>query len=179
MTEFKELRLMIKEKSFIKGDFILSSGKTANFFFDLKPVMLDPKGINLIADAILEKIKFNKIDAIGGMEIGAIPLSIAVSLKSNLTNNPMLSFFTRKESKGHGTNKLIEGNLTSEMNILILEDVTTTGGSILKVVNILRNNGFRVNKAVTVVDREAGAEELLLKSGIELFPLFTIQDFSD
>ena len=177
MSKREQLQQIIQEKAIFKDNFVLTSGQTSTFLFDLKPIMLESISINLIADLILEKIQNESIDAIGGLELGAIPLSVAVSLKS-LDTNPISSFFIRKNIKGHSSNKLIEGNLNLTMNIMIIEDVANTGGSILKAANTLRENGINIFKAITIVDRLAGATELLSKNNIDLLTIFNINDFN-
>ncbi|MFQ6119269.1 MAG: orotate phosphoribosyltransferase, partial [Methanosarcinales archaeon] len=158
-------------------EFNLASGGKSNFFFDMKNVSLDPEGANLIADAIIEIIKNEEVDYIGGLESGAIPIVAAVCEKSWLMGKPIPGFFLRKEPKKRGTMKLIEGNLKKNSKVIILEDVTTKGSSVLNVVNYVRKLGCVVNKVITVVDRLEGAKENLAKNQITLFSLFTKDDF--
>ncbi|MFQ6072981.1 MAG: orotate phosphoribosyltransferase [Methanosarcinales archaeon] len=177
------LKELIKEKSLIISDdmeFKLASGGKSNFFFDMKNVSLDPEGANLIADAIIEIIKLEneEVDYIGGLESGAIPIVAAVCEKSWLMGpRPIPGFFLRKEPKKRGTMKLIEGNLKKNSKVIILDDVTTKGGSVLNAVNEVRKLGCIVNKVITVVDRLEGAKENLTKNQITLFSLFTKDDF--
>jgi len=171
---------LIKEKSLIINtdeNFKLASGGSSNFFFDMKNTSMDPEGSNLIADAIIEQIKNDKYDYIGGLESGAIPIVSAVVIKSWLMGCPIPGFFVRKEPKKRGTMKLIEGNLKENAKVIILDDVTTKGSSVLNVVNEIRKLGCKVTKVVTVVDRLSGAKEKLANEGITLISLYTKDDF--
>ena len=127
----------------------------------MKVTTLDPEGSNLIADLILGKISSDNVDYIGGLEMGADPIIVGVSLKSYVSGRPIRGFFVRKEAKQHGTRQLIERELTSGSQVLMVDDVTTTGGSVMKAVNAVRNVGCVVDKVITVVDREEGASENL------------------
>lgn len=182
MDDKKRNRLMelISAKSLKLGDdmeFNLASGGKSNFFFDMKNVSLDPEGSNLIAEMILEIIKDGKIDYIGGLESGAIPIVASVTEKSWLMGNPIPGFFVRKEPKKRGTMKLIEGNLKENSRVILLDDVTTKGGSVLNAVREVRKMGCIVTNVITVVDRLNGAKENLAREQITLIPLFTKDDF--
>jgi orotate phosphoribosyltransferase len=171
------LREIIQEKSFLYGNFTLASGRNATYFLDMKPTMLDPEGANLIADLVLEAIGPDKVDAVGGLAAGCIPIVTLVAARSFHTPHPISGFFVRKEPKGHGTNKLIDGNLRAGMRVVLVEDVTTTGGSVMRAVNEARGLGCTVERIVTVVDRLEGARENLRQQGIELVALFTRDEF--
>lgn len=174
----KQLIELIKEKALMineKEKFKLASGKQTHFYFDMKPVVLDPKGANLIADGMIEIIKDRDIDYVGGMETGAIPIVSAIITKSQIN---IQGFFVRKEEKKRGTKKLIEGNLKENCKVVIVEDVTTTGNSVLKAVNAVRNFNCKAELVITVVDRMQGAKENLAKEGINLISLLTIKDFN-
>ena len=170
---------IIRDKSLSQGEeLILASGRTSKFYFDMKATTFDPEGSNLIADLILEEIASDKVDYIGGLEMGAVPIIVGISLRSYLAGFPIPGFFVRKEVKQHGTRKLIERELTPGSQVLMVDDVTTTGGSVMKAVHAVRAEGCVVKKVITVVDREEGASENLAKSGIELVPLLTASDFN-
>ncbi len=149
----------------------------SKFLFDIKMVALDPEGSNLISEAIMEVIKDEDVDYIGGLESGAIPIVSTVCEKSWLMNKPIPGFFVRKTAKERGSMKLIEGNFKNNSNIIILDDVTTRGGSVLNAVNEVRRLGCKVDKVITVVDRLEGAREKLASNDIVLIPLFTKDDF--
>ncbi len=174
----ERLRQIIKTESLRSGgEFRLASGKTSTMFFDLKKTVLDPEGANLMADAVLDLLKDDRPDFIGGLEMGAVPVVQAICTKS-FPENPIRGFFVRKELKGHGTNQTIEGHLRDGARVVILEDVTTTGGSALKAVAAVEGRGCRVEKVITIVDRLEGAKENLAARGIALVALFTKDDFA-
>lgn len=172
------LREIIAAKSLTTGRFKLASGSESNIFFDMKMTLLDPEGASLVADLILDLLADERVDAIGGLVLGACPVVSAVALKSGERGRPIPGFFVRKEPKGRGTNKLIEGNLEPGWRVVVVEDVTTEGNSALKAVQAVRAEGCEVARVVTVVDRLQGARENLAKEGIELVALFTRDDFS-
>jgi len=172
------LLAIIREKSLLKGeDFKLSSGETSKYFFNMKKTMLDPEGANLIADLILALPELESASAIGGLVMGAVPIVSVVCARSWDTERRLPAFFVRKERKGHGTNSLIEGYLVSKTRVVLVEDVTTTGGSVLKAIEAVRDSGATVDTVVTVVDRMEGAERKLAEHGIKLVALYTRADF--
>ena len=160
-----------------RGEFKLASGRASDIFFDLKPAMLDPEASNIIADEILDLLEGEDADFIGGLEMGAVPLVQMVCVKS-FGPQPIPAFFVRKAVKDHGTRERIEGNLEDGANVVLLEDVTTTGGSVLQAVDIVRARGCKVSKVVCVVDRLEGAGDNLAAHGIELAALLTKDDFA-
>jgi orotate phosphoribosyltransferase len=172
------LRDVIRKKSFSTGgDFKLASGAASQFYFDMKKTMFDPEGASLIADLLFEAIRNDDVDQVGGLEIGAVPLSTAVAMRS-WPERPIRAFFVRKEAKGHGTNRLIDGQYRDGGRTILFEDVTTTGGSVMKAVNAVRERGGQIAKIVTLVDRLEGARDNLAKEGIELVAIFTKDDFA-
>jgi orotate phosphoribosyltransferase len=172
------LRNIIADKSLLKGDFTLASGAASGYFFDMKKTMFDPEGASLVGDLIFDLVKDDTgFTGIGGLELGAVPIAVSVAMKSWPTR-PIAAFFVRKEPKGHGTNQLIDGNFAAGSTVIILEDVTTTGGSAMKAVKAVREQGGTVKKIVTIVDRLEGARDNLRKEGIELVALFTKDDFA-
>jgi orotate phosphoribosyltransferase len=171
------LREIIAEKSLTRGRFKLASGSESSVFFDMKMTLLDPEGATLAADLILDLLGGEKVDAVGGLVIGACPIVSAICVKSWMRERPLQGFYVRKEPKERGTRKLIEGNLEAGSVAVILEDVTTEGNSALRAVHAARDLGCTVSKVVTVVDRMQGAREKLSQEGIELIALFTRDDF--
>jgi orotate phosphoribosyltransferase len=172
------LRDVIKEKSFSTGgDFKLASGAGSNFYFDMKKTMFDPEGAALVADVLFDAIRNDSVDQVGGLEIGAVPIATAVAMRS-WPERPIRAFFVRKEAKGHGTNKLIDGQYKDGGTTILFEDVTTTGGSVMKAVDAVRERGGKIAKIVTIVDRLEGAKANLAKEGIELVSIFTKDDFA-
>ncbi|MDA0654974.1 MAG: orotate phosphoribosyltransferase [Proteobacteria bacterium] len=173
----ERLRAIIEDRSLLKdGDFTLASGAKSSMFFDMKKTMLDPEGATLLADALWALLKDRDVDCIGGLEMGAVPIVSQLSMRS-FPEKPIPSFFVRKQTKGHGTDKKIDGYLPKGKTAIIFEDVTTTGGSAIQAVNAVRAAGLTVKTVITVVDRMEGALDNFTKEGIELVALFTRDDF--
>lgn len=179
VPNWERLRQIIAERSFSQGDdFVLASGKSSRFYFDMKLTMLDPEGLNLLADLILEKTRNLPAAFVGGLAMGAVPVTVAVLMKSKDTDRPMQGFWIRKEAKEHGTRKLADGYLPDGSDVIIVDDVTTSGGSVLQAIHEVRGRGCKVNAVITIVDREEGAKEKLANHGIGLISLFTTSDFA-
>ncbi len=165
------LKDMLKELKVVQtGEFILASGKKSNYFVNIKRASTSPRVLREIGKAMAPYVGEAKI---AGMALGAVPLAVAVALE---TNQPFV--MVRKEPKDHGTKELIEGQVSPGDKFVIVEDVATTGGSTLKVVNALRAKGANVVRAIVVVDREEGATQLLKEHGIELVSIFTVKDLA-
>lgn len=176
------LRTIIAAKSFGQGaEITLASGKKSNFYFNMKPTMLDPEGASLIGELILECARAQKPDLVGGLELGAIPIACAVAMASHLRGAPVPAFIVRKQPKEHGTKQRIEGFAPGDglagKNVLMVEDVTTTGGSILDAIKVVREAGGNVTCAITVVDRLEGAADALAAEGVQLIALLSTKDF--
>ena len=168
-----ELITLLKENHVVKyGKFTLSSGKESNYYVDMKRAITDPTILSKVAEIITEKIMDQEIDKVAGPALGAIPIVTAVSIVSSI---PMLMI--RKAKKDYGTSELIEGDLNKDDIVIVLEDVTTTGNSLLKAIQAVKSNGGLVKKAFVVVDREEGAIINLQNEGVELEPLVTVNDF--
>ena len=173
MTSKEYLIDLLKENEvFLKGDFTLSSGKKSDYYINMKKAITNPEILSRIAKLITEKIANDDVDKVAGPALGAVPIATAVSLESKL---PLLMI--RKEKKGYGTSKLIEGELNSDDNVIVVEDVTTTGGSLLKAIKAVQENGGNVTRAFVVVDRQEGAIEAFGKEGIILEPLIKVDEF--
>lgn len=173
---------LIKQRSFQQGaEMKLASGRTSNFYFNMKPTMLHPAGAHLIASLILERIDGLGAELVGGLEMGAVPIAAAVSAVSHARGTPVGAFFVRKQAKEHGTQSLIEGLAKGETlagrRIVVVEDVTTTGGSALKAAQAVEAAGGKVVAVVTIVDRQEGAGEAFAPAGLAFLPLLTIDDF--
>jgi len=174
----KELLAIIRRRSVLQGrEFRLTSGRSSNFFVDLKKTMFDPEGASLLADLLFARIKHEDVDYIGGMETGGIPMVAAVTMRS-WPEKPIKGFFVRKQVKGHGTDQRIDGLLEEGSRVILFEDVTTTGGSAMQAVEQVRQFGCTVVKVISVVDRLEGAEENFRVAGINFEALFTRRDFS-
>ena len=173
----ERLRELIRELSFTKGQFKLASGRESNYFFNLKRTMLHPEGINLLADAVLEKFAGLEADYIGGLAMGAVPIVAAVVMRSQSTGQPLKGFWVRKEMKDHGVVTAVDGDLADRAKVVMVEDVTTTGGSVMRAIEEARKKRCEIKAVITVVDRREGAKENLAKEGIELISLYTTEDF--
>jgi len=176
----QRLKEILLEKSYRKGKFKLSSGLESDFYIDGKQTTLSAEGAYLCGRLIFELIRGNpvKIDAVGGMTLGADPLVTGASIASFLEKQPIPAFIVRKESKGHGTGQYIEGlkNMPEGGTVALLEDVVTTGGTLLKVIERVEAQGFKVGLVLTVVDRQEGGAETLAAAGYPLKAIFTRQE---
>ena len=176
-TKYPQLAKVIKEKSLKHGKFTLASGRTSDYYIDARLSSLDPEGAARIADAILSEIEGMKVDAVGGMDMGATPIVGAVAIRSFQLNKPMPTFVVRKDVKAHGTQKLIEGPIPPPpCNVVIVDDVVTSGGSIIKAIDAVEKHGGKVLLAISVLDRNAGAKEALEQRKIPYRPLLTLSD---
>ena len=177
----KRLKEIIAKRSFGLGEITLASGRKSHFYFNLKPTMLDPEGAALLAQLSLEALASEKLDAIGGLEMGAVPISGAVAALSWISGSPLPNFFVRKKPKDHGAKLLVEGltkgeSLSGKM-VAIVEDVTTTGESALKAAQAAQESGAKVSLVLTIVDRQEGATETFSKAGLRFHALFTADEF--
>jgi orotate phosphoribosyltransferase len=173
---------IVRERSFSTGgETRLVSGRSTSFYFDMKPSMLHPEGAQLMATLILAALQGAKVDLIGGLEMGAVPLATAVAVASQAQGRPLPAFFVRKQAKEHGARKLVEGLAPGETlqgkQVVILEDVTTTGGSSLKAIEAVRAEGAIIERVIVVVDRLEGAAETFKSAGIPFTAILTTADF--
>lgn len=173
---------IVRVRSFSTGaETKLVSGRSTNFYFNMKPSMLDAEGAHLIATLILDSLKGARVDLVGGLEMGAVPLATAVAVASHARGQPLQAFFVRKQAKEHGARKLVEGLAPQETlqgkRVVILEDVTTTGGSSLKAIEAVRAEGAVIERVITVVDRLEGAADTFKAAGIPFEALLTAADF--
>ena len=170
------LLAIIKQKSFLRGQFKLASGATSDYYLDMKPTTFDPEGAALVADIIFSMLRDDTTsDAIGGLELGAVPIIAAVCARS-FPERPIQGFIVRKETKDHGTAQKIDGNFKPNSKVILLEDVTTKGGSVMQAVRAVRARGAEVTRIISILDRLEGAEENLKKEGIALQSIFTTKD---
>ena len=171
-----ELLKMLKENAYSKGEYTLSSGKKSDHYVNCKPVTLTGRGLTLVSMALLEHVDTR---VVAGLTLGADPLVTGVAVCSALDMRLIDALIVRKEAKGHGTKAWIEGpEIPEGTKITVLEDVITTGGSAIKAVKRLRDAGYKVDKVVTVVDRqEDGEADTAMKdAGLELKSLFTLKE---
>ncbi|MGP6239860.1 orotate phosphoribosyltransferase [Cuniculiplasma sp. SKW4] len=159
--------LLIKEGAVKKGHFILTSGKESEYYADIKDACARPEILKEIVKEVSERVRAGSV---AGVELGAVPIVVALAYSKS-----MPYYIIRKESK-HGMKKLIIGNITKDTGVDIVEDVVTTGGSVMRAVELLRKEGLNVNRVITVIDREEGGKELLSKNGVELVSLLKLKD---
>lgn len=172
------LRTLILQRALRFGEFTLASGKASTYYLDGKQVTLDAEGAYLIGEGLLDLFEKTEMpDAVGGMSIGADPITSAVITMSAVRRTPIRGFLVRKQPKGHGTNKFIEGPVQPGEKVVIVEDVVTTGGSSLKAIDRVKEFGLKVIRVAAVVDRMEGASEAFADRGIPFSSLFTIRDF--
>lgn len=172
------LKELLDGLAFERRQVVLSSGKTSNYYFDGRKVSLSPKGAYLIANIICDMIEEDKVDAVGGLTLGADPIVGALGVAAYQRNIDISLFIVRKEAKTHGTKRQIEGPpLRAGQRVVVVDDVITTGGSIIKAVEAVREVGCEVVKALALVDRQEGGKENLEKMGIRVEPVFVASEF--
>jgi orotate phosphoribosyltransferase len=159
------------------GDFTLASGKKAKYYLDGKQVTLDAEGARLIGNGILDVLAGEMPVAVGGMSIGADPITAAVVTLAGVRGLPLKGFMVRKEAKGHGTNRFIEGPVKAGDRVVIVEDVVTTGGSSILAIERCREFGLIVDRVVAIIDRMEGGREAFAKLEIPFESLLSIRDF--
>lgn len=174
----QQLRVLLRERCYQEGDFTLSSGAKSRYYFDAKSLFLSSAGAALIGEVLYERTKDLDIQGIGGLEIGAIPLTTAAVYAYHSHGRSMEGFFVRNEAKQHGTKKLIEGNLRAGSQVAVVDDVATKGGAILRAVEAVRRAECVPVLITVLVDRLEGAKELFAREGLPFRPVFTINDFS-
>ena len=178
MYDRELLRSLILEKSLKFGDFTLASGKKAAYYLDCRQITLDSVGAKLIGEGILEILQRNSMpQAVGGMSIGADPITAAVITVAAYQDIPLKGFMVRKQSKGHGTNQFVEGPIVAGDRVVIVEDVVTTGGSSLEAIEKVESLGVAVDGIITIIDRLEGGREMFESKGYTLHSLFTVRDF--
>ena len=174
----KQLLEILKKNSFKHKHVILSSGKSSNFYFDGRISSLISSGAHLIANILLDMIKDDKIDAIGGLTLGADPIIGATVALSFKKNNPINGFIVRKDEKKHGMKRKIEGPaLKKSSRVVIIDDVVTTGSSTIQAIKAVQKIGCKIVRVISVVDRNEGAKENIAKCKCNLESIFTKDDF--
>lgn len=173
----KQLLQLFKARSFQLGDFRLASGDRSNYYIDGKMTVVFSEGAHLIGEILFQHTKDLRVDAIGGLEVGAVPLTTAAVIAYHHHGRKMEGFWVRDEAKKHGTKKIIEGNLKEGSRVVIVDDVFTRGTSALKAIQAVRSIGCQVVMVLAIVDRLVGAEELFRQNGVENYrSVFTIHD---
>lgn len=176
MNESKaKLARLLMALSYAEGDFLLTSGRRSDYYFDCRQTALNPEGCYLIGKLFLEMLKGSGARGVAGMTMGADPLVSSVAVLSHLEGRPLPAIIVRKQSKGHGTNQFLEGlkNVAPGAEVALLEDVVTTGGTLVTSAERVRAAGFKVGAVLCVLDREEGGRENLAKAGLSLSSIFT------
>ncbi len=173
----ERLKEILIKNSILRGEFTLASGKKSSYYIDARLTTLDPEGVSLVSAIFLEEIlKDPAINAVGGPTMGADPIVGAILAESHRIGKPLNGFLVRKKEKDHGTGKLVEGGLKPGDVTAVVEDVVTTGGSVLTAIDAVKAAGAEIRKALVVVDREEGGDEVFEKMGIELYSIFKISE---
>ena len=172
-----KLFILLQARAFRRGRVVLASGKESDYYFDMKPAMFDPDGAELMAELILQELQDVSADAVGGLEMGAVPLIAPVAMKSPAYGRYLPGFFVRKAVKDHGTQKRVDGNDIAGKSVVILEDVTTTGGSAMDAVKVVQDAGAKVAMVISILDRGEGAAALYEEAGIPFRSLFKAEEF--
>lgn len=178
------LQALLAERSYQRRQVTLASGRTSDFYFDSKATVLDAEGADLTARqffaALSELPEFDRVRAVGGLELGSVPIGAALSVISHRAGHPLAHLVIRKQAKAHGTQATIEGAdlVPPGSTVVVVEDVVTTGGSSLRAAQRLVEAGYDVPTLITLVDREEGGREAIEAAGFALVSLFTRSDFA-
>ena len=173
-----ELLGLLKRDSFQRKRVVLASGKTSDYYLDARVCSLSGRSAYLIASLLYEFIKNDRIEAVGGLTLGADPIIGSLIAYSAGRGTPLNGFIVRKEEKKHGMGKLLEGPaLKPTTRVVILDDVVTTGSSTVKAIEAIKNIGCPIVRVLAIVDRDEGGREAVAKFGLTLESLFTIADF--
>jgi len=173
MTDVSQLIALLAVRSVKRGEFTLASGKKSSLYIDARLTTMSPDGLALIGPLGLAAIQQSRwdVDAIGGLTLGADPISYAISYASAGSIRPVRSFTVRKEPKPHGTGKLLEGPFISGDRVVVIEDVITTGMSALRAIEAVRDAGGTVSGILALVDREEGGRQAIEQSGLPVLAL--------
>lgn len=170
------LKEILIQESLLRGDFVLSSGEKSSFYLDVRKTSMHPEGAELCARLLLDELDDLDLVGVGGPVLGAAPLVGAMAAESHRRGKPLPTFLVRKEPKGHGTAKLIEGHFPGNGMVALVEDVVTTGSSVLRALAVARGEGATVPRLVCVVDREQGGAEAFVEHDVEFRSLFKVSE---
>jgi len=179
MAGYQKKRLieLVHEFALRFGEFKLASGQSASFYLDCRKLTLSGEGANQVALGMLEVLNQTGFpDAVGGMAIGADPITAAIVTLAWQQGTPVRGFIVRKESKAHGTGQAVEGPFRSGDRAVIVEDVVTTGGSSLRAIELARAAGLNIDRCLAIVDRQQGAAEKFAEVGVQLHSLLTLDE---
>jgi orotate phosphoribosyltransferase len=176
MTRLAELKDLVAKDAVRHGKFILASGRQSDIYVDLRKVTLNPQGAALIGALIFDIIRDRRVDAIGGLTMGADPVALATSMMALQTGSHINAFVVRKEKKAHGTMGWIEGPIEPGQKAVVVEDVITTGASAIKAIERLKESGVSVDMVVAVLDREEGGKTAIEALGYPVCALLRLKD---
>jgi orotate phosphoribosyltransferase len=170
------LRELLRENSLSFGSFKLASGGTSHFYLDLRRTTTHPEGAYLASLLILDRLRGDWPDSAGGPSLGADPIAGALAALSHLHGTPLRTFIVRAAAKDHGTGRAVEGNLHRGDRVVLLDDVITQGGSLIRAARIIREEGAEVARSLTILDRLNGGADRLAREGIAHESLFQLTD---
>lgn len=162
----------IQKKALFRGKFTLTSGQESDYYIDLSKILFSDD-LETVCDLILDEVNFSKINAIGGPAMGSLPIICGLQVFLGFMDR---SFFTRKEAKEHGRQDLIEGNLQKGDEVLLFEDIVTTGNSLLDCAKVVQTYGAKVREVIAILDRNQGAKELFAQNGLQFRSLINIDE---
>jgi orotate phosphoribosyltransferase len=175
MTDEERLIELLAERSTKRGQFTLASGKQSGYYIDARLTTMSPEGLSLIGRLGLSRILQAgwRVDSVGGLTLGADPISYAISYASATSSHPLRAFTVRKEPKAHGTGKTIEGPFKKTDRVAVIEDVITTGGSALRAIEAVRAERGTVSGVLALVDREEGGRQAIEATGVQVISIVT------
>jgi orotate phosphoribosyltransferase len=178
MPHHDQLLALLAERSARRGHFTLASGRQSTLYIDARLTTMSPDGLTLIGPLGLEALRGSgwRVDSVGGLTLGADPVTYAIAYASALARSPLRAFSVRKEAKAHGTGRLIEGSFRQGDRVAVIEDVITTGGSALRAADAVRAAGGVVAGVLALVDREEGGREALEAAGLGVLTLVKASD---
>jgi orotate phosphoribosyltransferase len=178
MTEHQQLIDLLLARSVKRGAFTLASGQTSDIYIDVRLTSMSPEGLSTLGPLALGAIRNRgwRVDSVGGMTLGADPISYAISYASNFAPPLLRAFTVRKEAKVHGTGKQIEGPFRKQDSVVIIEDVITTGASALQAIDAVMKEGGKIAGVLAVVDREDGGKQRIAERGFDVISLATLSE---
>lgn len=181
LSDRDRLQALLRERSLQKGDFVLSSGKRSTYYIDARVTTMSGPGQLLIGRLGLEALDAAEWvpDVVGGLTLGADPVAYAIAHAGARAGRDLDAFTVRKEAKGHGTSRRIEGGFRADAEAVVVEDVVTSGDSALRAIQVVEEAGGRVIGVLTVVDREERGRERIERAGYPLIALFTASELLD
>ena len=181
MNHRAELLELIRVRSFGRGRILLASGRESDYYIDMRPTTLHPLGATCVGELIVDALEGMPVEFVGGLESGAVPIATAVAIASERRGRAMQAFFVRKKTKDHGAKKLIEGLPKGESlkgrNVVIVDDVMTTGGSSVQAIEAVRQEGGNILQVIAIVDRLEGAAETFAAEKLPFRALYTADEF--